>query len=49
VIPDPADAGKIYITTMGSSVWHGPAVGDPNAVEDIVWPASMRFRAPRPK
>jgi len=25
VIPDPADAGKIYITTFGGSVWHGPA------------------------
>ena len=25
VIPDPADAAKIYITTFGGSVWHGPA------------------------
>jgi len=36
VIPDPADPGKIYITTFGGSVWHGPAAGDPRAVEDIV-------------
>jgi photosystem II stability/assembly factor-like uncharacterized protein len=35
VIPDPADAGKIYITTFGGSVWHGPAAGDPTAPEDI--------------
>ena len=26
VIPDPADARLIYITTFGGSVWHGPAV-----------------------
>jgi photosystem II stability/assembly factor-like uncharacterized protein len=36
VIPDPADAGKIYITTFGGSVWHGPAGGDPKAPEDIL-------------
>ena len=29
----------IYITTYGGSVWHGPAVGDPKAVEDILTPA----------
>lgn len=38
VIPDPADPSKIYITTYGGSVWHGPAAGDPNAKEDIVTP-----------
>jgi len=38
VIPDPLDPSKIYITTYGGSVWHGPAAGDPNAVEDIVTP-----------
>jgi hypothetical protein len=38
VIPDPADAGRIYITTFGGSVWHGPAAGDPNAVEDVTEP-----------
>jgi photosystem II stability/assembly factor-like uncharacterized protein len=36
VIPDPADPASIYITTFGGSVWHGPAAGDPKAVEDIV-------------
>ncbi len=35
VIPDPADAAMIYITTFGGSVWHGPAAGDPGAAEDI--------------
>ena len=38
VIPDPRDTQKIYITTFGGSVWHGPALGDPAAVEDIVTP-----------
>jgi photosystem II stability/assembly factor-like uncharacterized protein len=45
VIPDPADINKIYVTTFGNSVWHGPATGDPNAVEDIVAPRLMRFTA----
>ena len=36
VIPDPADAAKIYVTTFGGSVWHGPAQGDPSAIEDVV-------------
>ena len=35
VIPDPNDRSKVYITTFGGSVWHGPADGDPNAPEDI--------------
>jgi hypothetical protein len=34
VIPDPFDAEKIYVTTFGGSVWHGPAAGDPDALED---------------
>ena len=38
VVSDPADEGKIYIATYGGSVWHGPACGDPDAVEDIVTP-----------
>jgi photosystem II stability/assembly factor-like uncharacterized protein len=25
VVPDPADSAKIYVTTFGGSVWHGPA------------------------
>ena len=36
VIPDSADASKIYVTTFGGSVWHGPAAGDPSAAEDVV-------------
>ena len=36
VIPDPSDAAKVYITTFGGSVWHGPAEGDPNSQEDVV-------------
>jgi hypothetical protein len=38
VIPDPEDDAKIYITTFGGGVWHGPAAGDPQALEDIVSP-----------
>jgi len=38
VIPDPADPARIYITTFGGSVWHGPAAGDPKATEDVVTP-----------
>lgn len=45
VVPDPVDINKIYITTMGNSVWHGPATGDPNATEDIVAPPGMRFQS----
>ena len=36
VIPDPVDASKIYVTTFGGSVWHGPAAGDPGSTEDVV-------------
>jgi photosystem II stability/assembly factor-like uncharacterized protein len=46
VIPDPADTGMIYVTTFGGSVWHGPAAGDPNAMEDLVTPA-LSYRAER--
>jgi photosystem II stability/assembly factor-like uncharacterized protein len=38
VVLDPVDTGKIYITTYGGSIWHGPAAGDPGAVEDILTP-----------
>lgn len=38
VIPDPFDPARIYVTTFGGSVWHGPAEGDPNALEDVVTP-----------
>jgi photosystem II stability/assembly factor-like uncharacterized protein len=43
VIPDPQDPGMIYVTTFGGSVWHGPADGDPQALEDIAGPAALRF------
>ena len=43
VIPDPLDRSKIYIATFGSSVWHGPATGDPAAPEDIAGPPAVRF------
>jgi photosystem II stability/assembly factor-like uncharacterized protein len=36
VIADPRDASRIYVTTFGGSVWHGPAAGDPSATEDVV-------------
>ena len=42
VIPDPASPDRIYITTFGGSVWHGPAAGDPDASEDVVEPTRNR-------
>jgi photosystem II stability/assembly factor-like uncharacterized protein len=41
VMMDPNDATKIYITTYGGSVWHGPAAGDPDAAEDILTPVPV--------
>lgn len=38
VIVDPVQPRSIYVTTFGGSVWHGPASGDPEAIEDIVTP-----------
>lgn len=38
VMPDPNHPSMIYVTTFGGSVWHGPAAGDPLAVEDIITP-----------
>ena len=35
VITDPLDANQIYVTTFGGGVWHGPARGDPYAVDEI--------------
>jgi photosystem II stability/assembly factor-like uncharacterized protein len=46
VIPDPVDPSKVYITTYGGSVWHGPAQGDSNAQEDIVSSAEFSLAAP---
>jgi photosystem II stability/assembly factor-like uncharacterized protein len=36
---DPSDPEKIFIITFGGGVWHGPANGDENSVEDILTPA----------
>ena len=36
VVPDRNDPGKVYVTTFGGGVWHGPATGDQGAVEDVV-------------
>ena len=36
VIPDVHDPAKIYITTFGGGVWHGPAIGDAGAAEDLM-------------
>jgi photosystem II stability/assembly factor-like uncharacterized protein len=38
VFPDPQDPRKIYIGTFGGCIWHGPADGDPKAMEDILTP-----------
>ncbi len=35
VEPDPKDPEMVYIITYGGGVWHGPAKGDENALEDI--------------
>ncbi len=37
IIPDAADAGKVYITTFGGGVWHGSVNGKDRAV-DITTP-----------
>ena len=38
VEPDPRDPEKIFVITFGGGVWHGPAKGDPDALEDIITP-----------
>jgi hypothetical protein len=43
VVPDRNDPAKVYVTTFGGSVWHGPAAGDPAAVEDVVRPSATRL------
>jgi hypothetical protein len=34
-VPDPHNKGMLYLTTFGSSVWHGPADGAAGAFEDV--------------
>jgi len=46
VVPDPINREMIYVTTFGGSVWHGPASGDPRAVEDIVTPVAISGAGP---
>ena len=41
IIPDLNDATKIYITTCGGGLWHGPAIGDPKGPEDILTPIQV--------
>jgi len=35
VVPDPQDPSRIYVTTFGGGIWHGPALGDATATEDV--------------
>jgi photosystem II stability/assembly factor-like uncharacterized protein len=44
VIPDPQHENMIYITTFGGGVWHGPALGDPSAVDEIATPVAAHGR-----
>jgi photosystem II stability/assembly factor-like uncharacterized protein len=44
VIPDPQHDDMIYITTFGGGVWHGPAVGDPSAIDEIATPVVAHGR-----
>ncbi|MFH1707831.1 MAG: hypothetical protein ABIF71_07930 [Planctomycetota bacterium] len=48
VIPDPMRPDRIFVTTFGGSVWHGPAGGDPAAVEDIITPLPGKRAGPLP-
>jgi photosystem II stability/assembly factor-like uncharacterized protein len=41
VMIDANDPSRIYITTFGGSVWHGPAAGDPHAHETILTPVPV--------
>lgn len=36
VIPDPSDPTKIYITTYGGGVWHGPAASSTPERDDVL-------------
>jgi len=43
VIPDPNDAAKIFITTYGGGLWHGPAIGGQEVQEDILTPVPIAY------
>ena len=38
VVPDPLNDSRVFVTTFGGGVWHGPARGDPHATDEIVSP-----------
>lgn len=38
---DPNDSAKIYITTYGGGVWHGPAQGGPDVHESVISPVPV--------
>ena len=40
VIPDPQHEDMIYIMTFGGGVWHGPALGDASAIDEISTPVA---------
>ena len=42
VVMDPVRPDRIFVTTFGGGVWHGPAAGDAKAAEDIVTPVAER-------
>jgi photosystem II stability/assembly factor-like uncharacterized protein len=44
VIMDPVERHKIYITTFGGGVWHGPAEGDRHTVDEISTPKVAHSR-----
>jgi photosystem II stability/assembly factor-like uncharacterized protein len=44
VIPDPQHENMIYVTTFGGGVWHGPALGDPSAMDEIATPVAAHRR-----
>ena len=48
VATDPADPARIYVTTFGGGVWHGPAAGDQSSTEDVVSGPSADAAPPRP-
>ena len=35
VATDPVDPARIYVTTFGGGIWHGPAAGDATSLEDV--------------
>ncbi|MCE5269762.1 hypothetical protein LLH00_00580 [bacterium] len=42
-VPDPQRPGWLYLTSFGGSVFHGPAAGAPDSLEDIVDGSFLRW------